>query len=290
MLHRRLVSGWIRETPKDAKAPRGVSLTPEGIVAFDGRNELEARWDQVFGVALMPPAAPKAAYVLVPRPPPSPPWIAIEPANLPEDVPDLQTLAERVTTRVAQSGYRDRGPQRPLIPPSQLMEKVLDRQDVPGALEIPVGAGPGGWWRRGLDLLAAGSAGGLLGLYGGALTGSPLVAVLVAGAGAAAGASLPVAFARNWRSLRGRRSRPRVLVLAPDGCVVGLPTGPEAFAWDELGGFREAHQEVNQTSRRCLEVRRRDGTLAGAIDAAWFGAPLPLIVAVADAYAKRQTR
>jgi hypothetical protein len=279
------VSGWIRETP--VKAPAGgLALTPEGIIAKEGFRRLDVQWDQVFGVALMPIEAPTKAFLLVPRKPPEPPWIEVSPADLPEDVSDLETLAVRIRARVQQSGYRDRGPQRPMLPPDQLMEKVLAREDVPGALEIPVGAGPGGWWRRGVDLLASGSAGGLLGLYGGALTGSAMLAVVIAGAGAAVGAALPMAFARNWRSLRGRSKRPRVLVLAPDGCVVGLPTGPEAFAWSDIGGFQEA---LDGRVRR-LEVRRRDGSIAGSIDAAWFGAPLELITAVAQAYLDRQRR
>ena len=248
----------------------------------EGALRLEASWDQVFGVALMPPEDPERVYLLVPRPPPAPPWIEITGERLPADTPDLNTFADRVRSRVAQSGYRDRGPQRPLLPPDQLMERVIARQDVPGALEIPVGAGPGGWWRRGLDVLAAGSAGGLFGLYGGALTGSAVLAVAAAGVGVAAGAGVPVAFARNWRSVRGRSQRPRVLVLAPDGCVVGLPTGPEAFAWDQVGRF--------SAEGGAVQVTRRDGTVAGTIDAAWFGAPLALIVAVAEAYATRQKR
>jgi len=279
------VSGWIRETPVKGRA-RPIQLTPEGITACLLGRRLEAGWDQVFGVALMPTDAPTKAFVLVPREPPHPPWIEVGPGDLPEGVSDLQSLEARIRERVEQGGYRDRGLQRPMLPPDQLMQKVLAREDVPGALEIPVGAGPGGWWRRGIDLLAAGSAGGLLGLYGGALTGSALLAVAVAGAGAAVGASLPVAFARNWRSLSRRSKRPRVLVLAPDGCVVGLPTGPEAFAWPELGGF----QHAGESGARRLEVRRRGGELAGSIDAAWFGAPLELITAVAQAYQGRHRR
>ena len=279
------MSGWIRETPVKGR-PGGLALTPEGIVASDGARRLEARWDQIFGVALMPTDAPTKAFVLVPREPPRPPWIEVGPDDLPEDVADLPTLDVRIRARVEQSGYRDRGPQRPMLPPDQLMQRVLAREDVPGALEIPVGAGPGGWWRRGIDLLAAGSAGGLLGLYGGALTGSALLAVAIAGAGAAVGATLPVAFARNWRSIARRSKRPRVLVLAPDGCVVGLPTGPEAFSWAEIGEF----QHAGEGSSRRLEVRRRSGEVAGSIDGSWFGAPLELITAVAQAYLGRHRR
>ena len=77
-----------------------------------------------------------------------------------------------------------------------------------------------------------------------------------------------------------------MLVLAPDGCVVGLPTGPEAFAWTEIGDF----QHAGEGGSRRLEVRRRGGESAGSIDAAWFGAPLELITAVAQAYLSRHRR
>lgn len=278
----------------DPAVRRGTQLTANGVTFIQSGTSFDATWDQVFGVALVPAEAPKRAFVLVPRKPPDPPWFEIRPQDLPTGVTDLDALATQVRSRIAQRGYRDMGPRRPLLEADALMQRVLERGDLPGALEVPVGAGPGGWWRRSLDLFAAGSAGGLAGLYAGALTGIPLVAVGAAAAGVVVGASVPVALASNWRSIRLRSRKPRVLVLAPDGCVVGLPQGPRAFNWPSVGEFRESNHQPpgreNSPPRRCLQLVLADGLVAGKIDAAWFAEPLELIVAVAEAYRKRQAR
>lgn len=269
-------------------------MTPNGAAFTEAGNLYEATWDQVFGVALVPSSTPKRAFILVPRKPPQPPWFEIRGPDLPDEVASLDALADLVRNRVAQRGYRDMGPRRPLLDADALMQRVLQRGDVPGALEVPVGAGPGGWWRRSLDLFAAGSAGGLAGLYAGALTGNPALAIGAATAGVVVGASVPVAMASNWRSVRLRARKPRVLVLAPDGCVVGLPQGPRAFSWPDIAAFQEStHQPPGREKsapRRCLQLVLANGMVAGRIDAAWFAEPLELIVAVAEAYRKRQAR
>ena len=287
---------WVKARPyiSDPALRRGLRLTPTGVAYVESGNAYEATWDQVFGVALVPSEAPKRAFILVPRKPPQPPWFEVRPQDLPEEVADLEALGNLVRNRIAQRGYRDMGPRRPLLDAESLMQRVLARGDLPGALEVPVGAGPGGWWRRSLDLFAAGSAGGLAGLYAGALTGNPALAVGAAAAGVIFGASVPVAMASNWRSVRLRARKPRVLVLAPDGCVVGLPQGPRAFSWPDVAAFSESkHQppgRENAPPRRCLQLTLADGNIAGRIDAAWFAEPLELIVAVAEAYRKRQAR
>ena len=38
---------------------------------------------------------------------------------------------------------------------------------------------------------------------------------------------------------RRRKHRPRVLLLSPDGCVVGFTTGIRAFSWNEVARFEE---------------------------------------------------
>lgn len=290
------VDAWVQESRAKRNPPprRGLGLTPTGVLYSDDLTLLcEATWDQVFGVALVPAAAPTRAFILVPRKPPQPPWFEVRVRDIPPEVNDLGALATLVRGRIVQRGYRDVGPRRPLLEADVLMQRVLERADLPGALEVPVGAGPGGWWRRSLDLFAAGSAGGLAGLYAGALTGNPALAVGAAVAGVVVGAGVPVALASNWRSVRLRARKPRVLVLAPDGCVVGLPQGPRAFSWPSIATFREStHQppgRENATARRCLELVLADGNIAGRIDAAWFAEPLELIVAVAEAYRQRQT-
>ncbi|MEM9074336.1 MAG: hypothetical protein AAGE52_37930 [Myxococcota bacterium] len=286
------VDDWVDEEEALSNPPlaSGLTLSPEGA-SWSARpsHRAFATWDQVFGVALVPEDSPTRAFILVPRRPPKPPWFEIRTKDLPENLRDagLKGLATQVTSRMQHRGYRDAGPKRPLLDAETLMQRVLARTEVPGALEVPVAAGPGGWWRRSLDLFAAGSAGGLAGLYAGAFSGSGLIAIGVAAAGVAVGASVPVFVASNWRSVRARTRKPRVLVLAPDGCVVGLPTGPEAFDWPSIRHFRAGEQVAAGRARPCLEVVRSDGRVAGRIDAAWFAQPLPLIVAVAEAYRAR---
>lgn len=286
---------WIDERER-AGAPGRVDtrvrFDVRGLEATIAGREVSARWEQVFGVALVPEVDPRRAFVLVPRRPPEAPWIEIVPKDLPDELraEGLEGLARRVRERMSQRGYRSGGPTRPLLEPAALMQRVLAREEVPGALEVPVGPGPGGWWRRFLDVFAGGSAGGLAGLYAGAFTGSPLVALAVAAAGATVGAGVPIALSSSFESLRARRRRPRVLVLAPDGCVVGLPSGPEVFAWPNVARFSaEEHPPPGRASplRPCLAVHLSDGRVAGTIDAAWFAEPLALIVAVAEAYRGR---
>ncbi|MEM1416193.1 MAG: hypothetical protein AAGH15_14900 [Myxococcota bacterium] len=269
----------------------GLTMDGAGLAYQRLGTSVRARWDQVLGVALLPEEAPKKAYLLLPRKPPAPPWIEVTPKELPDGFdasPEgLRRFARNVRERSVHRGYRG-GARRPLLAPPALMDRILKRQEVPGALEVPVGVGPGGWWRRSLDLLAGGSAGGLFGLYAGMLTGSGLMALGVAAAGAAAGASVPLA-ASNGLGFKRRNKRPRVLVLAPDGCVVGLPSGPRAYDWPSIGAFRAGeHVLPGRAPRACLEVELEGGAIAGRIDAAWFGDPLPLIVSVAEAYRLRQ--
>ena len=269
----------------------GLAMDGAGVSYQRLGTHVRARWDQVLGVVALPTAAPRRAYLLLPRQPPAPPWVELGPRELPEgfsaDAAGLAGFARQVRERSAHRDYRA-GARGPPLAPDALMERVLAREDVPGALAVPVGAGPGGWWRRSLDLIAGGSAGGLFGLYAGMLSGNPAVALSVAAAGAAAGATLPVAASKSV-GFRRRNRRPRVLVLAPDGCVVGLPTGPRPFAWPTIAAFRAGeHQLPGRAARPCLEVELAGGHVAGRIDATWFGDPLELIVSVAEAYRKRQ--
>lgn len=247
-----------------------------------------APWDLVFGVALVPTDAPHTAYVLMPRKPPAPPWFAVRADDLPDGI-DLQTFGKQVRQRTAAAGYRGRVASAPKLPPAALLERVLDRGEVPGALEVPIGVGPGGWARRALDVTGTGVVGGLLGLYVG-IFGGPVSAAIGASVGFASGAAIPVGFGSSWRSAPFRRKRPRVLVLAPDGCVIGLPEGPRAFAWPEVGRFSEATLPTSKSARPALQLQLADGQIAGLLDESWFGAPLPLIVSVAEAYRQRNTR
>lgn len=181
---------------------------------------------------------------------------------------------------------------------------MLSHDDVPGALEVPVGHGPGAGFNRFLAAAASGTAGGATGLVA-ALTVMPSMAGALAGVGLALGAATPA----GWNVLQRRmRRKPRVLVLAPDGCVIGFPGGVRAYGWHEIDGFGETHAALPGRLRPLyphLEVTLREADPAtstaegvtpikarrkGRLAAAWFGAPLPLIIRVAEAYRVRQTR
>lgn len=276
------MSDWADESASDAQRAQRVTLDEAGIVFDDGDLVIRSSWRQVFGVAV----SGGAAYLLMPRRPPAPPWVVVRRQNLPDEVSEVDAFAEHVRLRIGRTSYRGGGPQRPLLPPAELLERVLRRQEVPGALEIPVGAGPSGWWRRGVDVLTSGTAGALAGMYAGTFLSGGILPLVVAGCGIA-GAITPVFVADSWRTLRKNASSPRVMVLAPDGCVVGLPSGPAAFAWSDVGAFSNAKSEA--TNRQELSVVSGEGEPIGSIDAAWFGEPLDLIVAVAEAYRRRVT-
>ena len=282
------MDSWVATT--EERGPAQLTLSPAGIRWRDPEGTCLADWDQVFGVV----STPERLYVLVPRRPPRPPWFEVHAEHLSgaQRVGGLDELARQIEARSSHWGYRDR-PRTPRHAPDALLQLVLAREEVPGALEVPVGAGPGGWWRRGLELLGGGSAGGIAGLYAGALSGSVGLSVAGASVGALTGAAAPVLLGPNWRSVRARRRRPRVLVLAPDGCVVGLPSGPAAFDWPSLRGFSASEEESLREPERprpCLEITGADGRVVGRIDAAWFTRPLPLIVGVAEAYRRRCLR
>ena len=73
-----------------------------------------------------------------------------------------------------------------------------------------------------------------------------------------------------------------MLVLAPDGCIIGFRTGVQTLRWSDVGRFEAAR--VQSSLELGLVVRGPEGGVLGEIDAAWLDAPLLLVVAVAEAY------
>ena len=65
----RVSDEWIDERDGAGGAP-GVRFDAKGLVASMGSRTVSARWEQVFGVALVPEVEPRRAFVLVPRRPP----------------------------------------------------------------------------------------------------------------------------------------------------------------------------------------------------------------------------
>ena len=228
--------------------------------------DLSASWSQVFGALRLD----SQVYVLLARRPPDPPWIALSPRDLPEGV-TMDGLVDIVRLRIAQTGYRDDARSRTPLKLNELTRQVLSGEQVPGALEVPIGSGPHGRTHKGFVWAFVGAGSVALGLA----------------AGVAAGA---LAFSLGAVPLMLKK-RPkvggRVLVLAPDGCVIGLPAGPAAFLWPDVGGFVLGATRRHNRSVPCLRIENREGELIGSLEGSWFGAPLRLIVGVAEAYRTR---
>ena len=168
---------------------------------------------------------------------------------------------------------------------AELLEAILAREEIPGALEIPVGVGPQSRAAPFQRALLGGLVGASAGFFLGALI--PGMIVYTLGAGGAIGAAFPSVGRRLWERRPGRK---RVLALTPDGCVVGFAFGVRAFTWSELSAFALVDAPLQgQTHPRVphLEVRGEDGTPLGRIAASWFDGPMPVILATAEAYRLR---
>lgn len=279
----------------DGKSGDRVSLLEAGLLHVEGGRATLVPWRDVLGVL----ERGGEAIVLVPRRPPREPWVSVR-RELLGDAPDaVRAFAARVRERSASGGYRDAVRQRRQgLAPAELIDKVREREPVPGALEVPstIYLGRLGHPLEGLVLF---------GMLGGAWALGFAATILV---GVAAGAGrlehaelvfqilgflpyvfvLAAAFAavrvrKAWRAARqAELPRQRVLVLAPDGCVVGFRTGVRALAWSEVGGFEIGPTEPDYNDG--LVVRDLDGKKLGDIDAGWLAQPLSLVVDVAETY------
>jgi hypothetical protein len=253
------------------KIQGAITLTQAGVVHAGSGAPVETPWSMVFGAVMLE----KRAYVLCERRAPLPPWICVT-GNSDQDLAALQSLVESVRARVQERGYRQ-AKQQPM-PRQELEAKVLRGEYIPGALEVPIGPGPGRLSRVAQRVTMAGAGATIVGLAGGVAVGA--IAAL-----GALGIGVAMPHIRRRGSKRGRR----VLVLTPHGCVVGLPTGPRVFGYDEIGAFELVQRNslaihVRDGRRASLKITRATGGTIGVLDGRWFGAPLPLIVAVAEAY------
>lgn len=225
----------------------------------------------VFGAVILD----KTAYVLCERDAPLPPWVSAT-ATSEEELAQLTSVVESVRARAQERGYRQSKHQP--MPRAELEAKILRGEHVPGALEVPIGPGPGRLSRVVQRVTVVGVGAAIIGIAGGVAAGA-LTALGALGVGVA------VPHIRRRQNKRGRR----VLVLTPHGCVVGLPSGPSAFGYDEIAPFEMVRRNtlamsVTDSRRASLKITRADGKTIGVLDGRWFGAPLPLIVAVAEAY------
>lgn len=302
--------GWLQhdevlesELPDWARAARApgpaVRLTEQGVVISAAGRASVATWQELFGVAVLAPSARwmPQAFVLAPRRPPHPPWFAIAPGMLPPDLraSGVAGFAEHLRQRISPWSYRSARAERPHLPPDEVLDRVLKREPLPGAVEVPVGPPPdptyGGWPRAvGVVSLAGGSAfvTGYFGLVAGGLLAAmltqPWMLALAVPAAAAGGAiGLGVGVQHN------KRSEARVLVMTPDACVVGFYHGIRALAWGAVGAFRVGTFWRHDLGRGspALEVVGADGSVIGHVEAHWFAEPIELVVAVGEAYRRR---
>lgn len=281
----------------DGRAGAGdrVSFLEAGLLHVVGGRGTLVRWSEVLGVL----EHAGQAFVLAPRRPPREPWVAVS-AEMLGGAPDaVSSFAKRVRERGAGGGYRDAVRQRRQgLSASELIERVKARAAVPGALEVPstIYLGKLGHPLEGLVLFGIIAVGWLSGFFG-----VVAAAVLAESAGMRGGegiiqlaglapylfvvvaAFVAVRVRRAWRAARrAELPRQRVLVLAPDGCVVGFRTGVRTLAWSDVGSFGVGPTEPDYDEG--LVVHDAAGRKLGDISAGWLEQPLDLVVAVAETY------
>lgn len=251
--------------------PYEVAVLAEGIVLRRGRLAAAVRWDEI----LVPIALedPRRLLIAAPRRPPHVPWFELAG----RDVERIERAVRARLEALDHHGYRERRRRRPMIPPDEVLTQVLARRPLPGAVEIPA-ATPSVL----RSALLGGTIGGLtVGFYG----------LMVGTAGAMVGLGLGVV---GGAGLMGvveavkKRTVGRVLVLTPDGFVGGLDgQSLRAVPWLRVSRFATG---VDDQGRDALEVFGVDQELVARVAARWFGAPLDVIVAVAEAYRTRASR
>lgn len=270
----------------DGRSGDRVSFLEAGLLAVQDGLATFARWSDVLSVV----KRGDAAFILAPRRPPAAPWIRVGPQQIDGDV---DSFLRRLDERRRSGGYRDSvRAQRQNLQLDELRRRVSAREPVPGALEVPSTIVLGRSY-PGLGLTQASivTGGGALGLV------FPVIGVVGAGAeelaslcgqlgaigGVLAGALIARHVGRRWRASKDATlPRQRVLVLAPDGCIIGFRTGVRTLRWSSVGRFESGRIEPDYELG--LIVRGADDQKLGEIEAAWLDAPLELVVAVAEAY------
>ncbi|MCA9604864.1 MAG: hypothetical protein KC619_04695 [Myxococcales bacterium] len=280
---------------RDGRTGDRVSFLEAGLLhVIEGRATL-VRWADVLGVL----EHEGEAFVLGPRRPPREPCLAVSRELLGDEPDAVGAFVRRVRERGAGSGYRDAVRQhRQGLAPDELVERVRARAAVPGALEVPssIYIGKLGHPLEGLVLFGIVLAGWLSGVVGiiavAAIAGASgyrgaeaiiQLSGLVPYVGVVLAAFVAVRLRRAWRAARkAELPRQRVLVLAPDGCVIGFRTGVRTLAWSDVGSFAIGPTEPSYDEG--LVVHDANGKKLGDLDAGWLEQPLGLVVAVAETY------
>ena len=260
---------WAREgtSVMDGK-PYDVRVCPEGLVLVKGRTASAVRWEDV----LVPIRLdhPRRLLVSCARRPPRAPWFELGGIDVAQIESAVRTRLEAIEHR----GYRDRRRRADPIPADEVLTRVMDRDPLPGAVEIPA-ATPSVVRSAAIGATVGGAT---LAFYG--LLFGPAGMIAAGAVGALGGATVM----GGIEQLR-KRSAGRVLVLTPDAFVAGLDgESVRAVAWSRVGRFSEG---VDEAGTDALEVFTPQDELVARVAAHFFGAPLDVIVAVAEAYRKR---
>jgi hypothetical protein len=228
-------------------------------------------WDQLLAIA----RDKKRAYVLAPRRPPSPPWLEVS-----------HRAADRIEKisdgRVSSRGYRD-APTAPRerMQPEEILRRVIARDDVPGAIEVPFKTPKK--FPVVLEVIATVPTGLAAAVYGLVITDSYVFGAIAGGACVTFAAGL-VAHQR-YRAAKAKTRR--VLVMTPDAYVGGLDGGQvRAISWDDIEGFRRGKREGKPA---LVVVGAHDKVLA-RVPAVYFDIDLDVLLALAEAYRERARR
>ncbi|MCZ7686679.1 MAG: hypothetical protein M5U28_51190 [Sandaracinaceae bacterium] len=250
--------------------PYAVVAHAEGLVLTRARRASAVRWEDVLVPIRLD--EPRRLLVAAARRPPRPPWFELGG----HDVARIERAVRARLDAIDHRGYRERRRGRDVVGPDEVLTRVLERRALPGAVEIP--AATASVARSALTGAAVGGA--TLGLYG--LVFGPAGMILGGATGALGGATLM----GGIEALR-KRATGRVLVLTPDAFVGGLDgQSVRAVPWFRVGRFVEG---VDDLGGPALEVFAPDSRLIARVAARFFGQPLDVIVAVAEAYRRRAT-
>jgi hypothetical protein len=277
------------EVSEEHRDVEGIAIRRDALVLCEKRHVTVVPWTSVLSVVRVE----DRVYALCPRRPPAPPWIELDASHAGALGESLDSLTKNLEARSARRGYREAGPTRSLLSPKELFDRLIAKDPVPGTVEVPVGYGPGGRTRLGTRIGQT-IAGLGMGAFGGAYAGAILQAIFVTHPAIAFFAGVATSSAAGGAGMlylvRDKKGQGRVLALAPDGVVIGLPRGVRAYGWKAIGGFRGEERVLSDGSGRSfphLVVTAHDGREIGAVHEAWFDRPLALIVAVAEAYRSR---
>ncbi len=281
----------IEQLPSWAHA--GVTLGDVGITIVHRRRGSLVPWASVLGVVI---PGGKKGYILAPRRSPHPPWFIIDNAMLQGDLADegIIGIKRRFEERASQVvDYRHgRTARRPHLSLEELTARASRREPIPGALNVPIAANAPSVTTRIVVGTAASGSLAYAGSYGALILGAIAQLPTDLGVAFALGSGLVGAIGGVGVGAFHRRpkppdQRPRVLLLAPDGCLCAFESGARALPWSEVTEF-------------ALGVSPRDPNLLalhvigpvgshGAIDLHWFDVPSEVVQEIAEAYRANYT-